>query len=36
MEEHDLHLYYNRAKAAELAYGDAEFHRELVAQEMGL
>jgi alkylation response protein AidB-like acyl-CoA dehydrogenase len=36
MEEHDIHLYYNRAKAAELAFGDAGFHREIVAQQMGL
>ena len=36
MEEHDLQLYFRRAKAAELAFGDADFHRELVAQEMGL
>lgn len=36
MEEHDLHLYYNRSKAAEMAYGDARFHRELVAEKMDL
>jgi alkylation response protein AidB-like acyl-CoA dehydrogenase len=36
MEEHDLGLYFNRAKAAELFFGDADFHREMVAQEMGL
>ncbi len=36
MEEHDLHLYFRQAKAAELAYGDADFHREKVAQVMGL
>jgi len=36
MEEHDIHLYYNRAKGAELAFGDAGFHREIVAQQMGL
>lgn len=36
MEEFDLQLYFKRAKAAELAFGDADFHRELVAQEMGL
>jgi alkylation response protein AidB-like acyl-CoA dehydrogenase len=36
MEEYDLHLYYNRAKAAELAFGDARYHREIVAQQMGL
>ena len=36
MEEHDLPLYFVRAKAAELAMGAADFHRELVAQHMGL
>ena len=36
MEEHDLQIYYRRAKAAELAFGDAELHREKVAQAMGL
>jgi alkylation response protein AidB-like acyl-CoA dehydrogenase len=36
MEEHDLQLYFKRAKAAEQMFGDAEFHREIVAQEMGL
>jgi alkylation response protein AidB-like acyl-CoA dehydrogenase len=35
-EDHDLPLYYKRAKAWELAFGDADFHHEIVAQEMGL
>jgi alkylation response protein AidB-like acyl-CoA dehydrogenase len=34
--EHDLHFYTRRAKAAELAFGDANFYREIVAKEMGL
>jgi 3-oxocholest-4-en-26-oyl-CoA dehydrogenase beta subunit len=34
--EHDLHYYTRYAKAAELAFGDANFYRELVATEMGL
>jgi alkylation response protein AidB-like acyl-CoA dehydrogenase len=34
MEEIDLNLYFSRAKAAELAFGDADFHRELVAQAL--
>ena len=34
--EHDLHFYTRRAKAAELAFGDADFYREVVAKEMGL
>jgi len=36
MEEHDIHLFYNRAKAAEVAFGDGEFHREKVAAAMGM
>jgi len=36
MEEHDLPLYFKRAKAAELMLGDADFHREMVAREMGM
>ncbi len=36
MEEHDLHLYFRRARAAEMAFGDADFHRERAAQLMGL
>lgn len=36
MEEHDMQLYYKRAKAAEQMLGDADFHRELVAEAMGL
>jgi alkylation response protein AidB-like acyl-CoA dehydrogenase len=34
--EHDLHYYTRRAKAAELAFGDANFYREVVAKEMAL
>jgi len=34
--DHDMHLYYRRAKAAELAYGDSDIHREIVAQQLGL
>jgi alkylation response protein AidB-like acyl-CoA dehydrogenase len=35
MEEYDLQLYFKHAKAAEQVLGDADFHREWVAQEMG-
>ena len=34
--DHDVGLYYRRAKAAELAFGDIDFQREQVAQHMGL
>ena len=30
--EHDLHLYFKRAKGSEFAFGDATYHRERVAQ----
>ena len=34
--DHDLQYYTKRIKAAAATYGDAEFHREIVAQQMGL
>jgi len=34
--DHDLHLYLKRAKAAEVAYGDANYHREKVAQLLNM
>jgi alkylation response protein AidB-like acyl-CoA dehydrogenase len=34
--EHDLQLYFKRAKASEVALGDATWHRERVAQLMRL
>lgn len=36
MEEFDLQLYFKQAKAAQQQFGDAEFHRERVAEGMGL
>ena len=36
MEEHDMPLYSRRAKAAELAFGDANYCKKLVAKEIGL
>ena len=35
-KEHDLELYFRRAKAGEVYFGDADFHREVVAQQLGL
>ena len=35
-KDHDLELYFRRAKAGELFFGDADFHREIVAQQLGL
>jgi alkylation response protein AidB-like acyl-CoA dehydrogenase len=32
--ENDLHLYYRRAKASEIAFGDAAFHRERIARSV--
>jgi alkylation response protein AidB-like acyl-CoA dehydrogenase len=34
--DHDIPLYYRRSKAADIAFGGTDFHRELVAQEIGL
>jgi alkylation response protein AidB-like acyl-CoA dehydrogenase len=34
--EHDLQYYTRRAEAANLVFGDAGFHQEVVAREMGL
>ncbi len=34
--EHDMHLYFKRAKASEVSLGDATYHRELVAQALDL
>jgi alkylation response protein AidB-like acyl-CoA dehydrogenase len=28
--EYDLHMYFKRAKALEVQYGDGDFHRELI------
>jgi alkylation response protein AidB-like acyl-CoA dehydrogenase len=34
--DHDLHLYYRRAKAGEIIFGDSAFQRAIVARELGL
>lgn len=34
--DHDIPLYYRRAKAADSAFGDSAFHREIVANKIGL
>ena len=34
--DYDLQFYTKRTKAAEVTFGDADFYREIVAQEMGL
>jgi alkylation response protein AidB-like acyl-CoA dehydrogenase len=34
--DHDIPLYYRRSKAADTAFGGTDFHRELVAQKIGL
>ncbi len=36
IKDHDMQLYYRRAKTSELMFGDADYHRELVAQQIGL
>lgn len=34
--EHDAHLYFKRAKSSELMLGDPAYHRELLAQRLGI
>jgi alkylation response protein AidB-like acyl-CoA dehydrogenase len=34
--DHDIHLYYRQAKAAEMIFGGGDFHRAVVARELGL
>ena len=34
--EHDAHLYFKRAKSCELLLGDSDYHRELLAQRIGI
>jgi alkylation response protein AidB-like acyl-CoA dehydrogenase len=34
--EHDAHLFFKRAKSSELLLGDATYHRELLAQRIGI
>ncbi|MEI8050132.1 MAG: acyl-CoA dehydrogenase family protein [Actinomycetes bacterium] len=34
--EHHAHLYFKRAKSSELLFGDPAYHRELLAQQLGI
>jgi alkylation response protein AidB-like acyl-CoA dehydrogenase len=34
--EHDAHLYFKRAKSSELLFGDPSYHREQLANRLGL
>jgi alkylation response protein AidB-like acyl-CoA dehydrogenase len=34
--EHDAHLYFKRAKSSELLLGDPSYHRELLAERIGI
>jgi alkylation response protein AidB-like acyl-CoA dehydrogenase len=34
--DHDMHLYFKRAKSSEFTFGDATWNRELVAREINL
>jgi alkylation response protein AidB-like acyl-CoA dehydrogenase len=34
--EHPAHLYFRRAKSSELLFGDPAYHRELLAQRLGI
>jgi len=32
--DHDMHLYFKRARADDVAFGDSNYHRELIAQSL--
>ena len=34
--EHDAHLYFKRAKSSEIIFGDPSYHREMLAQRIGI
>ena len=34
--DHDMHLYFKRAKASEVAFGDGDYHREMVAKLLAI
>jgi len=33
--DHDIHMYYRRARAGQAAFGDADHHRSILAQALG-
>ena len=35
IKEHDMQLYFRRAKVAELTFGDTVFHRDKIAHQLG-
>jgi len=35
-DDHDIPFYYRRSKSADIAFGGTDFHREIVAQKIGL
>jgi len=36
MQDHDMTIYFRRAEAAEAAFGNADFHREMLTRGLGL
>ena len=34
--DHDMHLYFKRAKSSQVAFGDGDYHRERVVQLLGI
>ncbi|MBA7644709.1 Acyl-CoA dehydrogenase [subsurface metagenome] len=34
--DHDMHLYFKRARSSDTAFGDSTYHRELIAQSLNL
>ncbi len=35
-QEHDMHLYYRRAIGCDLSFGNTDFQKEIIAEELGL
>jgi alkylation response protein AidB-like acyl-CoA dehydrogenase len=35
-DEHDLHLFYRKAKASAVSFGDEDYHLEKIAEQLGL
>ena len=31
--DHDMHLYFKRARSSDTAFGDSNYHRELIAKQ---
>jgi len=34
--DHDMHLYFRRARSGEVEFGDVDYHRKIIANQLGL